>query len=49
MIHFMTRDLYLIHRHRQHWQDKLDKRRTFLLTLALFTVVAIGVIAWILR
>ncbi len=41
--------LYIVNRDRVHLQDKLDKRRTFLLTLLLFTVVALGVMAWILR
>ncbi len=41
--------LFIVNRDRRYMQDKLDKRRTFLLTLALFTVVAIGIIAWILR
>ncbi len=41
--------LYIVNRDRAHLQDKLDKRRCFVLTLSLFTVVAVGVLAFILR
>ncbi len=41
--------LFILNRDRAAMQDKLDKRRAFILTLLLFTVVAAGVIAWILQ
>ena len=44
-----TGQLYQVNRDRAYLQDKLDKRKTFFLTLAIFTMVAIGVIVWILQ
>ncbi len=51
MIHTIVSNghLYRVNRDRQAMQDKLDKRKAFILTLLLFTVVAVGVMAWILR
>ncbi len=49
MIPTLSDYLYIVNRDRAHLQDKLDKRRTLLLTVLLFTVVGIGVMAWILR
>ncbi len=49
MIPTLSDYLYIVNRDRAYLQDKLDKRRTFLLTISLFTVVAVGVLAWILR
>ncbi len=51
MIHTIcsSGDLYCVHRDRAYLQYKMDKRRAFVLTLAIFTVVAIGVIAYIIQ
>ncbi len=46
MIHFMTRDLYLINRHRQQWQDKLDKRRTLQLVCLITLIVGSALILY---
>ncbi len=49
MIPTLSRYLWQINRDRAHLQDKLDKRRTFWLVVLLFTVICVGVMAWILR
>ncbi len=49
MIPTLSDYLYIVNRDRAYLQDKLEKRRCFVLTLSLFTVVAVGVMAWILR
>ncbi len=41
--------LYRVHRDKAYLQYKMDKRRAFVLTLAIFSVVAMGVVAWILQ
>ncbi len=41
--------LFIVNRDRAKMQDKLDKRKAFVLTCALFLVVTIGVLAWILN
>ncbi len=50
MIRFITFYFYEINRDRP-WLELVAKRKrkAFVLTLLLFTVVAIGVMAWILR
>ncbi len=49
MIPTISTHLWEVQHNKAYWQDKLDKRRTLLLTLALFAVVAVGAIAFILR
>ncbi len=49
MIPTVTDYLFVLNRDKREMQDKLDKRKAFILTLLLFTVVAIGVMAWILQ
>ncbi len=49
MIPTISTYLWEVQHNRRYWQDKLDKRRCFVLTLSLFTVVTVGVLAFILR
>ncbi len=51
MIHTISSsgDLYRVHRDKAYLQYKIEKRRAFVLTLSIFTVVAVGVVAWILQ
>lgn len=49
MIHMLSRYLYEINRNRIYYQDVLNQRRVYLWTIAAFTLIAIVVLAWILR
>ncbi len=51
MIHTIVSNghLYRVNRDRAYLQDKHDKRRTFWLVVLLFTVITIGVFAFILQ
>ncbi len=49
MIPTMSSYLFILNRDRYYYELKLQKRKAFILTLLLFTVVAVGVMAWILR
>jgi len=39
--------LYRVHQHRQYYQDKLDKRKAFLLTCLIVLCVGISTLIWI--
>ncbi len=49
MIPTISTYLWEVQHNKAYWQDKLDKRRCFVLTISLFTVVAVGVMSWLLR
>ncbi len=41
--------LYEINRNRQRWLTNAERRKAFLIVLAIFTVIAVGIFAWILQ
>lgn len=41
--------LYEVSRNRDRWLLAMQKRKAFRLTLAIFTALSIGIIAWIVR
>ncbi len=41
--------LYQINRHRQRWLTEMERRKAFGLMVALFSVITIGVLAYILQ
>ncbi len=41
--------LYAVNRHRQRWLTEMERRKAFMLMVALFAVITIGVLAYILQ